>query len=92
MQSVRFGANNLNAMNFRADLGSALHRVGRSAEAIGVLRTVVQLREDALGAHSPQLLTALTNLAAAESGAGDTRAADASIDRALAIEIGRAHV
>lgn len=85
VQSLRFGVDNLNAMNFRADLGSALHRVGRAAEAVSVLRTVVQLREAALGAQSPQLLTALTNLAAAESGAGDMRAAGASIDRALAI-------
>jgi tetratricopeptide (TPR) repeat protein len=85
VQVMRFGELTLNSMNFRADLGYALMRVGRPTAAIEVLADVVRLREAALGPNSPQLMTALATLAQAQSAAGRHADAGRSVDRALAI-------
>jgi serine/threonine-protein kinase len=85
VQVMRFGEQPLNSMNFRADLGYALMRVGRPAPAIDVLGEVVRLRETSLGPNSPQLMTALVTLSQAQSAAGRQAGAQQSVDRALAI-------
>jgi hypothetical protein len=85
VQVMRFGEQTLNSMNFRADLGYALMRVGRPAPAIDVLDDVVRLREMSLGPNSPQLMTALVTLSQAQSAAARQADAQQSVDRALAI-------
>jgi hypothetical protein len=85
VQVMRFGEQTLNSMNFRADLGYALMRVGRPAMAIDALTDVVHLREASLGPTSPQLMTALVTLSQAQIAADRQADAQRSVDRALAI-------
>ena len=82
---ARYGPDQLDAMNYKNDLGYALSRAGKLIEAEAAYTEVAELRERNLGPLAPQAMTAYANLANARLRLGRAAPALDAAERAVSI-------